>query len=150
LGLALAFMGCASLSPLPKLYIYAQWRIEQEALAVKTENRSYEIPPWIFRWEFRKGPYICPNNSKQVCLGTFDPVRGKIIVAEPTAATVVRHEACHAILFALGRKDFGTYCDPKEPGAEGAQEHSLDKEGRCMLHSNQPGGKTRSGEEDGG
>lgn len=73
--------------------IEAEWLLAQQFVGPGAER----VFPEMFRWEQRDGPFDCGGLAN----GCFRPPR--LIQWNTRTPNVIRHEACHAILYQLGR-----------------------------------------------
>jgi hypothetical protein len=75
-----------------------EWAVAQEVLAGWGVN-AYSVPPQRFVWQSHDGPFPCGGVDQ--ANGCFSPTT-RTIDYNTQQAHVIRHEAGHAILWALG------------------------------------------------
>jgi hypothetical protein len=85
-----------------------EWQIAQDKLTQPpwNESRAYDVSPWHVNWREHEGTFDCGGVEANGCYKTQG---GGTVIWNTLTPTVIRHEAGHAILHKLGRKDWKCY-----------------------------------------
>ena len=124
--LAVMLAGCAvkvgGRANYRELTVAQAWTRTQVELAERTNGGSLKVPYALFTWKFGYAPVRLeqPDGSIMMGLGYFNPMELEIFITIPAVpGQVIEHEACHAILFVLGDREFVNYChDPRRSWLE--------------------------------
>lgn len=86
--------------------VRAEWALAQE----KIGGLASSVRPERFRWVEHVGMFACPGVAglKQGCFGPDAP-GGPQVDWDTAAPSILRHEAGHSILWALGDPDWSCY-----------------------------------------